>query len=91
MKIERGKIANYQILTPTSWNAGPRDNYGTPGPLEDSIQNTPVFEENGPQNFKGIDIMRALRSFDPCLPCSIHIYLDNGKIIKNMHTPAARG
>jgi len=38
-------------------------------------KNTPIFEENGPDNFKGIDIMRAVRSFDPCLPCGVHMYL----------------
>ena len=39
------------------------------------MQNTPIFEENGPEKFKGIDIMRAVRSFDPCLPCGVHMYL----------------
>ena len=39
------------------------------------MQNTPIFEENPPENFKGIDIMRAVRSFDPCLPCGVHMYL----------------
>ena len=42
--------------------------------------NTPIFEENGPDNFKGIDIMRAVRSFDPCLPCGVHVYLGGGEI-----------
>ena len=68
MVIREGKIANYQPYPPTPWNASPRDVYGTPGPYEDAVQNTPIFEENGPENFKGIDIMRAVRSFDPCLP-----------------------
>ena len=35
----------------------------------------PIFEENGPDDFKGVDIMRAVRSFDPCLPCGVHMYL----------------
>ena len=43
------------------------------------MQNTPIFEENPPERFKGIDIMRAVRSFDPCLPCGVHMYLGNGK------------
>ena len=68
MVIRDGKIANYQPYPPTPWNASPRDSYGTPGPYEDAVQNTPIFEENGPENFKGVDIMRAVRSFDPCLP-----------------------
>ena len=41
--------------------------------------NTPIFEENDLENFKGIDIMRAVRSFDPCLPCGVHMYLGKGK------------
>jgi hydrogenase large subunit len=76
--IRDGKIANYHPYPPTPWNASPRDIYGTPGPYEDAVQNTPIFEENGPDNFKGIDIMRAVRSFDPCLPCGVHMYLGNG-------------
>jgi hydrogenase large subunit len=39
--------------------------------------------------FKGIDIMRAVRSFDPCLPCGVHMYLGKGKVLKQMHTPTA--
>jgi hydrogenase large subunit len=85
--IRRGKIANYHPYPPTPWNANPRDIYGTPGPYEDAVQNTPIFEENGPDKFKGIDIMRAVRSFDPCLPCGVHMYLGNGKVLKTHHSP----
>ncbi len=87
MVIREGKIANYHPYPPTPWNATPRDSYGTPGPYEDAIQNTPIFEENGPENFKGIDIMRAVRSFDPCLPCGVHMYLGEGKSLDVQHTP----
>lgn len=87
MVIRGGKVANYHPYPPTPWNANPRDIYGTPGPYEDAVQNTPIFEENGPENFKGIDIMRAVRSFDPCLPCGVHMYLGNGKILEQLHTP----
>ena len=85
--IRGGKIANYHPYPPTPWNANPRDIYGTPGPYEDAVQNTPIFEENGPDNFKGIDIMRAVRSFDPCLPCGVHMYLGNGKVLETRHSP----
>jgi hydrogenase large subunit len=85
--IRDKKIANYHPYPPTPWNANPRDIYGTPGPYEDAVQNTPIFEENGPDKFKGIDVMRAVRSFDPCLPCGVHMYLGNGKVLKKMHTP----
>jgi hydrogenase large subunit len=84
--IRDRKIANYHPYPPTPWNANPRDIYGTPGPYEDAIQNTPIFEENGPDNFKGIDIMRAVRSFDPCLPCGVHMYLGNGKVLRTHHS-----
>jgi hydrogenase large subunit len=87
--IRNGKIANYHPYPPTPWNASPRDSYGTLGPYEDAVQNTPIFEENGPDNFKGIDIMRAVRSFDPCLPCGVHMYLGPGKVLQKMHTPTA--
>ncbi len=85
--IRNGKIANYHPYPPTPWNASPRDSYGTPGPYEDAVQNTPIFEENGPDNFKGIDIMRAVRSFDPCLPCGVHMYLGEGKVLETVHSP----
>jgi hydrogenase large subunit len=87
MVIRDGKIANYHPYPPTPWNASPRDSFGTPGPYEDAIQNTPIFEENGPENFKGIDIMRTVRSFDPCLPCGVHMYLGDGREINVTHSP----
>ncbi len=86
MVIREGKIANYHPYPPTPWNASPRDIYGTPGPYEDAVQNTPLFEENGPDKFKGIDIMRTVRSFDPCLPCGVHMYLGEGKTLEVHHS-----
>ncbi|HXE30603.1 MAG TPA: nickel-dependent hydrogenase large subunit [Terriglobales bacterium] len=85
--IRGGKIANYHPYPPTPWNASPRDSYGTAGPYEDAVQNTPIFEENAPDKFKGIDIMRAVRSFDPCLPCGVHMYVGSGRTVKVDHTP----
>ncbi len=88
MVIRDGKIANYHPYPPTPWNGSVRDKFGTPGPYEDAVQNTPIFEENPPDNFKGIDIMRAVRSFDPCLPCGVHMYLGDGKVVDKMHSPS---
>ncbi|HTU92992.1 MAG TPA: nickel-dependent hydrogenase large subunit [Gemmataceae bacterium] len=85
--IRDGKIANYHPYPPTPWNANPRDVFGTPGPYEDAVQNTPIFEENGPDKFKGIDIMRTVRSFDPCLPCGVHMYHGGGKLLDVKHVP----
>src|ERR671920_267723 len=87
MVIRNGKIANYHPYPPTPWNGSVRDSYGTPGPYEDAVQNTPIFEENPPDRFKGIDIMRAVRSFDPCLPCGVQMYLGKGKTVRKLHSP----
>jgi hydrogenase large subunit len=87
MVIRDGKIANYHPYPPTCWNASPRDSFGVPGPYEDAVQNTPIFEENGQEDFKGIDIMRVVRSFDPCLPCGVHMYVGEGKVIETHHSP----
>jgi hydrogenase large subunit len=89
MVIRGGRIANYHPYPPTPWNGSVRDSFGTPGPYEDAVQNTPIFEENPPDRFKGIDIMRTVRSFDPCLPCGVHMSLGTGKVVKKIHTPHA--
>jgi hydrogenase large subunit len=89
MVIKGGKIANYHPYPPTPWNGSVRDVYGTPGPYEDAVQNTPIFEENTQENFKGIDIMRAVRSFDPCLPCGVHMHVQGGRVLQKLHTPHA--
>jgi len=85
--IRDGKIANYHPYPPTPWNGSPTDSFGTPGPYEDAVMGTPIFEENGPDEFRGIDIMRAVRSFDPCLPCGVHMYTGNGRTVKQVHSP----
>jgi hydrogenase large subunit len=85
--IKDGKIANYHPYPPTPWNGSPRDSYGTPGPYEDAVQDMPIFEENSPENFRGVDIMRAVRSFDPCLPCGVHMHLGGGRVLKKLHSP----
>jgi hydrogenase large subunit len=89
--IRDGKIANYHPYPPTPWNASPRDIYGTPGPYEDAVQGQPLFEENPPETFKGIDIMRTVRSFDPCLPCGVHMYLGAGRVLEQLHAPLIIG
>lgn len=85
--IRDGKIANYHPYPPTPWNASPRDSYGTPGPYEDAVQGQPIFEESDQEHFKGIDIMRTVRSFDPCLPCGVHMYLGDGKVLEQRTSP----
>ncbi|MEU6262952.1 nickel-dependent hydrogenase large subunit [Saccharopolyspora shandongensis] len=89
--IKDKKIANYHPYPPTPWNASPRDSFGVPGPYEDAVGGTPIFEENGADDFKGIDIMRTVRSFDPCLPCGVHMYLGGGRELRKMHSPTFGG
>jgi hydrogenase large subunit len=86
--IRDKKIANYHPYAPTPWNASPRDSDGTPGPYEDAIQGSPIFEESSQEAFKGIDIMRTVRSFDPCLPCGVHMYVGD-TVIERRHSPTA--
>src|SRR5690348_12111874 len=85
--IRDGKIANYHPYPPTPWNGSPTDSFGTPGPYEDAVMGQPIFEENDQDSFRGIDIMRAVRSFDPCLPCGVHMYLGKGKTLRTVHSP----
>ncbi|MCI0388272.1 MAG: nickel-dependent hydrogenase large subunit [Acidobacteria bacterium] len=64
--IAKGRIANYQIVTPSAWMGSPLDPFGRPGPYEQAIINTPLLEEfREPEDFTGIDLLRAIRSFDP--------------------------
>jgi hydrogenase large subunit len=75
--IEDIRLSKYQIVTPSTWNASPRDPWGNPGPYEEAVLNTPILEEfDSPETYRGIDILRTIRSFDPCMPCTTHIYVD---------------
>jgi len=67
IEIKEKKIANYQCVVPTTWNASPRDDAGNPGPMEQAIISTRVKDKNNP-----FEIVRIVRSFDPCLACAIH-------------------
>ena len=87
--LDRGAVANYQIVTPSTWNASPTDRWGQPGPYEEAVLGTPLLEETeNPAGFKGIDILRAIRSFDPCMPCTTHIHTGAGVITREINTCA---
>ncbi len=82
--IQGGRLANYQILTPSTWMASPRDPFGQPGPYETAALNTPILEEfNDPDDFQGIDILRSIRSFDPCMPCAAHMMIGDQLVIRD--------
>lgn len=87
--IEDGRLANYQILTPSTWMCSPRDPWDVAGPYEEAVMNTPILEEiNGSDDFVGVDILRAIRSFDPCLPCAVHMDTGRGTIVRDATTCA---
>lgn len=64
----KGKILRYQVITPTAWNASPRDDAGIPGAMEQALIGTPVTDISKP-----VEILRVIHSFDPCLACSVHM------------------
>ncbi|MEO5510893.1 MAG: nickel-dependent hydrogenase large subunit, partial [Longimicrobiales bacterium] len=89
LSLDRGAVSNYQIITPSTWNASPTDRWGQPGPYEEAVLNTPLLEEtDDPKGFKGIDILRAIRSFDPCMPCTTHIQCGDEMITREVNTCA---
>ena len=67
VRMEKGRIRNYQVVTPTSWNLSPRDGSGAPGPLEEALVGTPVRDPE-----KATNVALVVRSYDPCLYCSVH-------------------
>ncbi len=71
--ITNGTIANYQCVVPSTWNAGPRDAGGHPGPYEAALVGTPVANPDQP-----LEILRTVHSFDPCMACGVHV-VDAGK------------
>ncbi len=68
LQISNGKISRYQIVTPTCWNASPRDNAGKRGPIEQALIGTPVKDLDQP-----VEVVRVIHSFDPCLSCAVHV------------------
>lgn len=68
LKIKDGKIAHYQIITPTAWNASPADSKGNRGPLEEALIGTEVKDLDNP-----VEIDHVIRSYDPCLVCTVHV------------------
>jgi Ni,Fe-hydrogenase I large subunit len=74
--IQDEKIARYQCVVPSTWNAGPRDGSDTPGPYEAALVGTPIADPEQP-----IEILRTVHSFDPCLACGVHVVEPGGREI----------
>ncbi|MDK9720488.1 MAG: nickel-dependent hydrogenase large subunit [Rhodospirillales bacterium] len=66
--IKDGKIANYQAVVPTTWNAAPRNEDDAIGPYEASLLDNPVADPERP-----LEVLRTVHSFDPCLACAVHL------------------
>ena len=73
--IENQKIANYQAVVPSTWNAGPRDTEGQPGPYEAALEDNHVLHD--PE--QPVEILRTIHSFDPCIACAVHVTDPNGE------------
>lgn len=72
--IEDKKIANYQLVVPTTWNASPRDGEGKMSAYEAALKDTPIADPEQP-----LEVLRTVHSFDPCLACAVHLYDPEGK------------
>ena len=68
VEISDGLITRYQAVVPSTWNAGPRDAQGQPGPYEQALVGTPVADPSRP-----LELLRTVHSFDPCLACAVHV------------------
>lgn len=73
VRIEDGLVANYQAVVPTTWNCSPRDDRDQLGPCEDALTGTRVRDAENP-----FELVRIVRSYDPCLACSIHLVTPRG-------------
>jgi uptake hydrogenase large subunit len=73
VQLSGGYIDHYQVITPTTWNASPRDDRDVPGPIEQALLGTPVADSEEP-----VEVGHVVRSFDPCMVCSVHAISKNG-------------
>jgi len=72
--IKNGKIDNYQAVVPSTWNAGPRDQNGQPGPYEAALMDRHTLHDP----LQPLEIQRTIHSFDPCIACAVHVVDPNG-------------
>lgn len=68
VEVRKGRISQYQIIAPTTWNFSPRDKQGQPGALEQALQGVPV----APGETDPVAVQHVVRSFDPCMVCTVH-------------------
>jgi hydrogenase large subunit len=80
IQIENQRVANYQCVVPSTWNASPRDAKGQMGAYEASLVGTPIADPERP-----IEILRTIHSFDPCLACAVHVVDAQGRELTRVH------
>jgi hydrogenase large subunit len=71
--IENRRIANYQAVVPSTWNAGPRDATGQAGAYEAALAGHVLHDPDQP-----LEILRTIHSFDPCIACAVHVLEPGG-------------
>jgi hydrogenase large subunit len=76
-------ISSYQVITPTCWNASPKDTSGVRGPLEQALVGTPVSVAAQP-----VEVLRVVHSFDPCMSCAVHVMRPDGKPVTILNAQA---
>ncbi len=76
VRIKDGRIANYQIVVPSTWNASPKDGKGQHGAYEAALIGTPMADPQRP-----VEILRTIHSFDPCLACASHVLGPDGRTL----------
>lgn len=74
VSIEEGKIANYSVIAPTTWNATPKNYDGLRGAYEEALIGIQLDDPKNP-----LEVLKVLHSFDPCLACAVHIIDTKGK------------
>jgi hydrogenase large subunit len=72
--IRGGRIANYQCVVPTTWNAAPRDEKGNPSPYEAALPGHSLAVPDQP-----LEILRTVHSFNPCMACAVHLMSPEGE------------
>jgi len=75
IKIKDHKIENYQIISPTTWNGSIRDRDGNFGPWEKALIGLRIKDRENP-----MELGHVIRSFDPCLVCSVHFIGSDKKV-----------
>lgn len=73
LSVKRGRITNYQIIAPTTWNFSPRDRHEQPGALELALEGAMLrSDEHDAQSKNPVAVQHIVRSFDPCMVCTVH-------------------